>query len=192
MELSWTHVHLLFNHFPIVGAIGGLLLLIYALFKDSEDLKQAASLVFFLIALISILVFYGGVQAEEVVEQLPRVPHSLIHAHRKVAEQALIALEILGVMSLFWLLLFRGAKRTPTWFTPLLLVIAVVATVFVSWAGLQGGIIRHTEVRGEFSFLLPKDAAEAGGHEHGGAETKHEQSGQSGHEHSQESGHSHE
>jgi len=187
MNLSWTHIHLLLNHFPIVGAIFGFFLLIYALAKDSEDLKKATYWCFFIIALITIPVFWAGQQAEEVVVSLPRVSHSLIHAHRSIAEQALIALEVLGVMSLFGL--FRGIKKTPSWFPITLLVVAIIATGLVSWTGLQGGIIRHTEVRSELQFLVPNDTSESGDHHHNGAETEHEQSEQ---DHQEESGHSHE
>lgn len=180
MFLSWTHIHLLLNHFPIIGAIFGLVLLIYALAKDSEDLKKASYWCFFIIALITIPVFWAGMQAEEVVSALPQVPHSLIHAHKNVAEQALIALEILGVISLFGL--FRGTKNTPSWFPITLLVVAVIATGLVSWTGLQGGIIRHTEVRSQLQFLLPNDATESGDH-HQGSETEHGHQDDSGHSH---------
>jgi len=186
MNLSWTHTHLLLNHFPIVGAIFGLLLLIYALLKDSEDLKKATYWCFVIIALITIPVFWAGQQAEEMVVSLPRVSHALVHAHSNVAQQALIALEILGVMSLFGL--FRGIKKTPSWFPISLLVVAIIATGLVSWTGLQGGIIRHTEVRSELQFLVPEDATESEGH-HDDAGTEHKHSEQ---EHHEESGHSHE
>ncbi|MGB7441514.1 MAG: hypothetical protein WA919_10630 [Coleofasciculaceae cyanobacterium] len=178
MNLSWTHVHLILNHFPIVGAIFGLLLLIYALIKHSEDLKQASYWTFIIIALITIPVFYAGTQAATVIHNFPDVSDSLIHKHREVAEQALIALEILGAMSLVGLFLFRDAKKTPIWFTTTLLVVTVIATGLVSWTGLQGGIVRHTEVRGELNFLMP-DETESGSHGESGIE--HEHSGESGH-----------
>lgn len=157
MNLSWAHVHLIFNHFPIVGAIFGLLLLVYAIRKKSEELQRASYWSFVIIALITILVFLTGTQAAELVHdhKLPNVSDSIVHRHKDIAEQALIALEILGLMSLGGLLLFRGAKITPNWFTVALLIVAVISTCLVSWAGVRGGMIRHTEVRGDLEFLAP-------------------------------------
>ena len=49
--------------------------------------------------------------------------------------------------------------------TAIIFLVAIAATGLVSWAGLQGGIIRHTEVRGDIPFLVPaKTESESGGH----------------------------
>lgn len=65
-------------------------------------------------------------------------------------------------MSLTGLFLFRGMRRTPTWFPALLLIVAIVSTGLVSWAGVRGGVLRHTEVHGDaLDFLAPTDASEA-------------------------------
>ena len=65
-------------------------------------------------------------------------------------------------MSLVGLFLFRGMRRAPTWFPALLLIVAIVSTGLVSWAGVRGGVIRHTEIQGDaLDFLAPTDASEA-------------------------------
>lgn len=158
MNLSWAHVHLLLNHFPIVGAIFGLLLLVYAIAKDSKELKQASYWLFIIIALLAIPVYLSGEQAAEIIHDLPGVSDTFIHEHESVAEQAFIALEILGAISLAGLFAFRGGKRIPGWFTVLLITVTFIAVALVSWAGLQGGIIRHTEVREDLPFLIPQEA----------------------------------
>lgn len=157
MSLSWVHIHLILNHFPIIGAIFGLLLLIFALVRKSKELKLASYWSFIIIALIAIPVYFSGTRAATFASNLPAVSDSIIHSHREVAEQSLIVLEILGVISLAALFLFRGAKKDPTWFTPTLLILAVIATGLVSWTGIRGGVIRHTEVRGNFELLAPTD-----------------------------------
>lgn len=155
MNLSWVHIHLLLNHFPIVGAIFGLLLLSYAFIKRSEDLKWASYWVFVIVALIAIPTYISGTQAEETVEKLPGVTDVLIHKHQAIANQAAIALGILGAMGLAGLFLFRGDRKPQRWFPTSVLVVAIVATGLVCWTGLQGGIIRHTEVRADTPALLP-------------------------------------
>ncbi|WP_413167633.1 hypothetical protein ACL6C3_13235 [Capilliphycus salinus ALCB114379] len=173
MNISWTHIHLILNHFPIVGMIFGFLLLIYAWLKKSEDLHQASYWTFITIALISIAVFYSGNQAAATVQNLPNVTGALIHEHNQVAKQALIALEILGSMSLLGLLLFSGDKKRPSWFSITLLTVTLIGVVLVSWTGFQGGIIRHTEVRDEMQFLLP-EKTESHGHGESGNGHSHE------------------
>lgn len=175
MTFNWAHTHLLLNHFPIVGAFFGLLLLLYAMFKRSDDLKRASYWTFVIIALIAIAVYYSGTQASAVVSGLPGVRGEIIHEHREVANWSLIAIEILGALSLVGLLFLRS-KRAINSFVAIILLVAIAATGLVSWAGLQGGIIRHTEVRGDLPFLVPaKTESESGG----------------GHSESSESGHSH-
>lgn len=157
MNISWVHIHLLLNHFPIVGSIFGLLLLIYAWYKNSEDLKEASYWSFLIVAIITIFVFIAGEHAEEVVETFPNVTPSLIEHHEEAAKQALIALELLGVTSLVGIILFRGDKITPNWFLLTTLGLALIATTVVSLTGLLGGVIRHTEARGELQFLMPAE-----------------------------------
>lgn len=192
LSLNWAHVHLLLNHFPIVGVILGVLLLAYALFKHSEDLKRASYWLFVLMALLSIAVYLSGTQAAGAVINLPGVTEAYIHEHREIAEWSFIALEVLGAMGIIGLLLSSRRKFSPTWFASTTLIVTIVAAGLVSWAGLQGGMIRHTEVRGDLPFLVP-DENEAGGHEHGGEETEHQQDVNSEQGHSEsESEHSHE
>ena len=166
MDLSWAHVHLIFNHFPIIGAILGFLLLGYAALTKSEQVKQASYWGFIFIALTTILAYFAGTQAAAAVSDVPNVAG--IHQHKQVAQQSLIALEILGVLSIGGLFLFRGAKKTPSWFTITMLIVTLAAAVLASWAGILGGKIRHTEIRGELDFLAPVEAEE-GGHSHGGS-----------------------
>ena len=173
MTLNWAHTHLLLNHFPIVGAFFGLLLLLYAVVKRSDDLKRASYWTFVIITLIAIAkrlakseiaVYYSGTQASAVVSGLPGVRGEIIHRHRQVAEWSLIAIEILGALSLVGLLFLRS-KRAINLFVVVISIMAIATTGLVSWAGLQGGIIRHTEVRGDLPFLVPaKTESESGGH----------------------------
>lgn len=154
MNLSWAHVHLLLNHFPIVGAIIALMIFIVGLARRSKALKQTSYWTFFLMALTAIAVFYSGTQAVQAVEGLPNVTEAVIHRHREVGEWSLIGIEIAGALGLAGILLYRRAKLAPAWFNITFLGIAIAATTLVFWAGLHGGTIRHTEIRGELNALM--------------------------------------
>jgi len=46
--MNWAHVHLLLNHLPVVGTFFGVLLLLLALLRKSEELKRVSLGVFVL------------------------------------------------------------------------------------------------------------------------------------------------
>ena len=107
------------------------------MFKNSEALKRASYWTFVIIALITIAVYYSSTQAEALVERLLGVREELIHEHREVANWSL---SLVG-------LLFLRSKKAINSFVVIILLVAIAATGLVSWTGLQGGIIRHSEVR---------------------------------------------
>ncbi|WP_414620407.1 hypothetical protein [Calothrix sp. CCY 0018] len=182
MTFNWAHTHLLLNHFPIVGAIFGLSLLVYAMVKDSKELNLATYWLFIIIALLTIPTYFAGKQAAGIVLDLPNVSEAFVHKHRNIAEWAFIALEITGAFALMGLLISKSPRKTPNWLTATFVIFVIISTGLVSWAGLQGGIIRHTEVRGDLPFLMPDDV-----------ELNNNQGSQTekGGEESEESGHSH-
>jgi hypothetical protein len=55
--VSAVHIHLLLNHIPILGSIFGLLLLLYAILRRSDEIKKACFGVFVITALITIPVY---------------------------------------------------------------------------------------------------------------------------------------
>ena len=65
--MDLTHIHLLLNHFPTVGTIIGLGLLLVALIGKSNDLKRAALVVFLGIGLITIATYVTGNAAQATI-----------------------------------------------------------------------------------------------------------------------------
>jgi len=63
--MNWAHIHLSLNHLPVVGIIFGVLLLLLALLRKSEELKRVSLGVFVLTALIALPVYFTGEPAEK-------------------------------------------------------------------------------------------------------------------------------
>ncbi len=82
-----AHLHLLFNHYPIIGTLFGVLFLGYGLFAKNKSILHAGLLLLFLMALLAIPTQLTGEGAEEIVEELG-VDHDVIHAHEEAAELA--------------------------------------------------------------------------------------------------------
>ncbi len=71
--MNFAHVYLLLNHFPTVGMIVGLGVLLVAIVSKSDDLKRTSLGVFFFIALLSIPAFVTGTSAKLALEHAPEV-----------------------------------------------------------------------------------------------------------------------
>lgn len=142
-----VHAHLILNHIPVVGLGAALLLLLYAIARKSDEMKKAALAGFVLLALVAIPVFLTGKAAEDPAEHLPGVFESFIEQHEEAATAALIAIEVLGAVSLAGLVLTRRSKALPKWFATILLFASLGVAGVMTWTANLGGQIRHTEIR---------------------------------------------
>jgi len=144
--MNTTHLHLILNHFPIIGSLIGFVILIYGLYTNTTSIQKLALYLFIALALISIPVYLSGDEAEETVEHISGISENTIHEHEEMAEKALVLMEILGVTSLFF---FYNQKKQFLSDKILLKIIAVLSfiTVFVFiLTGNYGGKIRHSEI----------------------------------------------
>jgi hypothetical protein len=127
MHINWAHVHLMINHFPVIGVPIGILLLAYALVRKSEEIKTVSLGLFVLIALITIPVFLTGEGAEDVVKHIPGVTETYIGRHEESAELTLILIEVLGFLALTGLVLFKFRGAIPKIVVILVLVMSLIA-----------------------------------------------------------------
>ncbi len=149
--MNWAHVHLALSHLPVIGAIFGVLLLLLALLRKSEELKRVSLGVFVITALLALPVYFTGEPAEEVVEHLPGVAESLIERHENAALFALLMAGGAGVVALAGLILFRRAEKLPGWIVAATLVLSLATSGLMGWTANLGGQIRHTEIRAGFT-----------------------------------------
>ena len=147
--MNEAHLHLLLNHFPIIGTLFGVVFLGYGLFAKNKSILHAGLLILFLMALLAIPTQLTGGGAEEIVERLG-VDHDVIHEHEEAAEVAIWFMAGLGVLSLVTLLISRRTSGRDSVLRILYiatLVFSVVVFVMMARVGNLGGEIRHTEVR---------------------------------------------
>jgi len=146
-----AHIHLLLNHIPILGTIFGLLLLIYGMWRNSDQVKRASLGAFIITALITIPVYLSGDGAADIVRNLPGVSVDIIMQHDDSATITLTAIEILGAVSLLSLWLSRRFLELKRWMTLSVLTLAVISSGLGAWTGNIGGQVHHPEVRAGFS-----------------------------------------
>jgi uncharacterized membrane protein len=158
--MNGAHLHLLLNHLPVIGTIFGLLLLLFALLRKSEEVKRVALGVFVFAALAAVPTYLTGEPAEEVAEHLPGVAKALIESHEEAALFALIAAGLTGLVSLGGLFLSRRADKLPQWMVIAPLALALITSGLMGWTANLGGQIRHTEIRQDFNPASPTNGAE--------------------------------
>jgi hypothetical protein len=145
--MDLAHIHLLLNHFPVIGSIigGGLFLL--SLITKSNDLKRASLVVLLGVALISIPTYLSGNGAQDAIKSMPGVSKSLIEAHEGAALVALGFMEVTGAFAWLGLWQFRRLARVPGWNLGVILILTLVTLGLMARASNIGGEIRHAEIR---------------------------------------------
>lgn len=158
--MSSVHLHLLLNHFPVIGGIIGVLLLAFAAWRGGPELLRATLALYVLLAGIAVVVYLTGEPAEEAVEHLPGFSEAIVERHEEIALISTIAMGIAGVLALVALVVQR--KRVlPAWVARGGVVVAAGVVALMGYTANLGGQIRHTEIRGAAAANGAANGAEA-------------------------------
>jgi len=145
--MNTTHLHLLLNHFPVIGTLIGSSLLLWGITRKQNNIKAAAALVLLIMAIIAIPVYLTGEPAEDSVEKLAGVSKTFIELHEEAATVAIWLMGVTGIGS-FGALLFAWQKRKAANGTFILaFALSIVSFAAMARTGYYGGQIRHTEIR---------------------------------------------
>lgn len=152
-----AHLHMVVNHFPIIGTILGFGILIAGIVLKNNSIKNTAFVLFIVAAVFAAFSMGTGEGAEELVEDMPSIGKQIIHEHEEMAEKLALVLYGLGVISLLGLILDYLKNARVQLISYVALVIAAVGIFFAQQTGTTGGEIRHTEIRPNYT---PTPAAE--------------------------------
>ena len=141
-----AHLHLLFNHLPIVGSLIGLLILAAGIFFKQPMVRKTAFGVLVFSALVTLPAFFTGEGAEEIVEELPGISHNLIHEHEEAAELALWLSETLGILALIAFYLEHIQHKFSAMANFFTLIFSIGTFVSFAKTGNTGGEIHHPEI----------------------------------------------
>lgn len=147
--MNEAHIHLLFNHSPILGSLFGGVLLLVAVLRRNEVLIRAGLVALLVAAALAIPTQLTGEGAEEVVEDRPGVSEALIKEHEEAADGAFWAIEITAGLALISLLLLSRDHARARLLTRLTLAGAVVSFGLLARTGSLGGQIMHPEIRND-------------------------------------------
>jgi len=145
-----AHLHLIMNHFPIIGTMMITLVLGYAVFINNDKIKRLGMFMLVLIGLITIPVFMTGDKAAGIVKGNEGVLEENIDPHENFAGISMIAMEITAGISLIGLFLFRKDKAVPVWFGAVLLLLIIGVNLMMIYTGHLGGRISHDSIMKHF------------------------------------------
>jgi hypothetical protein len=146
--MNFAHLHLLLNHFPIIGTLVGLGLLLLSLVGKNQDLRRASLIIFPAMALLSILTFFSGTGAQGAIKNLPGVSEALIERHQGAAMLSLLFMEMTGAFSLvaLWKSQAESSPGRWNWSFSAVLFCSIVTAGLMARVGTTGGDIRHPEI----------------------------------------------
>src|SRR5574343_58663 len=123
--MNEAHIHMLVNHFPIIGLFFGLGVLLFGVVKKNLTLKSTAYVMLIICVIFGQLAMMTGDKAEHFVEDLPGSTHKIIHEHEEAAEAFMIPMYILGLVSIVGLYAQSKKLSFEKWISYLALVLGV-------------------------------------------------------------------
>ena len=149
-----AHLHMVVNHFPIIGTIFGFGILIVGLVLKNKVLINTSYVLFAVTAVFSAVSMGTGEGAEELVEDIPNIGKQIIREHEELSEKLALILYVLGTLSLIGLYLNFKNNGKAKLLSFLILGISTAGLFLVQKVGTSGGEIRHTEIRANASTAV--------------------------------------
>lgn len=145
--INGAHIHLILNHFPLIGLFFSILIVGIGLYRSNESILRAGLLIAFIAGFLAIPTFLSGEPAEEVIEKMAGFSEHLVEEHEDAALFAVWTMGLTGVLA--GLGLFFSLKKG---YLPKPLKIAIVAIglftmTVVGRTNYLGGQISHPEIR---------------------------------------------
>ena len=141
-----AHLHMVFNHFPIIGLFFGIGILAFGIIKKQTILVNTAYVIFIFCMIMAKATMMTGEGAEEIVEELG-ISHDIIHDHEELAETFMKILYGLGILSILGLVVNLKKHSKAAIVSYVVLVLAIGSAILSKNVGTSGGEIRHTEIR---------------------------------------------
>jgi len=146
MNMNDAHLHMVFNHFPIIGSIFGFGILLAGIILKNKSVQHTAYVLLIIAAILGLATMRTGEGAEEIAEELG-ISHDIIHEHEEIAEKFAILLYLTGAVALLSLITSLKNHAKAKIFAFVTLFLALASSILSKPVGTSGGEIRHTEIR---------------------------------------------
>lgn len=166
--MDFAYLHIITNHIPIIGMPIATVLLLFGLWRRSDELKTFGLLLLIAMGVAALVTYLFGNAGEDFVEKLAGITENAIHEHEDFAKIALASVIFTAVVSSFALVypfvrlaigkqrstekpLLNGVEFTghknhlPTFLILPVIILAMICSSLLGYTGKLGGKIRHTE-----------------------------------------------
>lgn len=144
---SMAHLHLLVNHFPIVGSIFISVMFIIALLFKNVFLQKVSLWFLVVVALSTALTYVSGDGTKAAVRGLSQVSDNMVAAHEQAARYGLVIMFVAGLLALVGIVLYSKKSVLPLYFRISVVVVLLISIVILTYIGFLGGLIMHPEIR---------------------------------------------
>ena len=155
---SWSHVHIVLNHFPTAGLVFALIFFVYGLMRDNDLLKRAGLAIFAACAVLAVPTYVTGASSMWALTQplYEGINMGAINAHRDMALLTLFGIGLTGGAAWIELWRYRHLGRFSKTSLYVVLGLALVTLVIMAETGHRGGLINHPEIR-TAADVFPED-----------------------------------
>src|SRR5688572_10687941 len=145
--MNLSHLHLVMNHVPTVGAAVALGLLLLGFARRNDHLKHAGLEVLFVIAVLTLPVYVSGVAALYELRERPDISVDAMRIHQDAALAGFVVAELAGFIAWIALWQWRRRGRAAQGLVAAATVLLIVTLAIMGRAANLGGEIRHEEIR---------------------------------------------
>jgi len=155
---TWSHVHMILNHFPADGFVVALIFYIIALVVNNDGMKRTSLAVFVISSILAVPTYATGAASMWALTDppIPEISKALINAHRDLALMMLFGVAFTGLAAWIELWRFRHLGRFSNRSLYLVLAFAIITLGVMAETGHRGGQINHPEIR-LATDILPTD-----------------------------------
>ena len=141
------HLHIVLNHFPLIGSIFVLGLLVASVYMKNNDMRRVSLILFVVLGLLAIPTYITGAAAGWAYQGRPEMSTQILNAHRDAGLLAFIFLGLTGTAS--WLVLWRERRfgRASNAGLYAVLALGFVSLLTIIEAGSLGGTVIRPELR---------------------------------------------
>jgi uncharacterized membrane protein len=144
--MNFADLHLLLNHFPIIGTMIGCGLFVVSFFGKNEDMRRASYILLAAMALLTIPAFLSGFGAQIMIGRQRGISDALIQRHEGSAMLAFWFMEATGAFALIGLWQAHRSSAPSRSNIATVLVLSLLTMGLMARTGNTGGDIRHPEV----------------------------------------------
>ena len=141
------HLHIVLNHFPLIGSLFVLGLLIASAYMKNDGMRRVSLILFVVLGLLAIPTYITGAAAGWAYQGRPDMSTQILDAHRDAALLAFVFLGLTGAAS--WLVLWRERRfgRTSNAGLYAVLALGCVALLTIVETSSLGGTVLRPELR---------------------------------------------